>query len=639
MQKLTAFGGPDHNDVKADIIRQLDLVRSKAKQILKALATLQERALMPTQQQQVLLAYTANALRYVGKADRQTLREHVDDETKDTVCKAIAAALKTEVNSTNFKRTGVMSEFASAALDAVPHWSKDDTFVAMVLDDTKPSALGHVIGKLVDAVDGNVKLDIEHAETVVHCAWNCLQSVWLRSSKPSVRPFLSNGLFKAVMHVCNINNPRVNGAIVDIVGTITQDATTVRYFLAENLPSWTKVRPHLEHALEISRVEGSMSVHKALQDLVNLGQRLKPLVGPGGPSASALNSGVLFNMCLWCNKTEKDDGSKLAECPGCKSAHYCSKECQKRDWKTHKVQCKKIQEQSGADYKAKASDMKTVEIQMFNFLQMHGKRVVRKMWEVAKHAEDTRTDLASLGVPGGIERLVASPRLRDYLVSVDFGKGTWSVHIYEAFMAKQDLPSWMLRDDPSLSRHTRIAEMVKLYHDKLEDRVQFLSLCIEASRNNVYCFRDTLFDKSNDTPVITDESVLEFGRDGEAFSFDQGSSHDASDFQNGGRIDILRELEPSSDPLAKMDALRRKEMKQYDGAPIDERKREDKLDSGTTSSYFCRWCNKTEKDDGIKLTECPGCKSVHYCSTECSKLDWKSHKVKCKKLQKQSSAP
>ena len=39
-------------------------------------------------------------------------------------------------------------------------------------------------------------------------------------------------------------------------------------------------------------------------------------------------------LCIVCPKP----GKKL--CQGCKNINYCSRECQKRDWKTHKLLCK-----------------------------------------------------------------------------------------------------------------------------------------------------------------------------------------------------------------------------------------------------------------------------------------------------------
>ncbi|GHP03726.1 hypothetical protein PPROV_000248100 [Pycnococcus provasolii] len=574
MQTFT-IGGPGF-DADRFLAAQPQIVRANAEQLLETHAS-------NDPQMQAHLASVAQVLGLLGSASEKALRK-VDDETKDTLCKAFASILKKEIESASFKQRGVMQRLATEVLDSVTPWCKDKTFVSMVLDGAKPNSIGSVIAKLVDALDDDVKLDIEHAETIVQVARNCALTLWHSSKKPSIAPLLqtSDGLFKALMHVCNHNDPRVNDDLVDIADTIKKDATAVRQLLAEG----RSARRHLEHALEVSRAEGSMAVHNALHDLVYLEKNLVMPEAPGSPrsalSGSELNLNTTgnLNMCRWCNKSAMDS-IELFKCPGCKSAHYCSKECQKRDWKSHKVACKKMQKRSGAEVKESASNMKTMEIQMLNFLQVHGKRVLRKMWEVAKHAEDTHADLAALGVPGGIERLITSPRLRDYLVNVDFGKGTWSVHLYEAFVARQDLPSWMLdgRDDTSLSRHKEIAEAVKLQYDKLEDRVQLLSVCMSASGRDFYCFRNKLFNKSDGTPVLTDESVLEFGRDGEAFSFDQGTSHDASGFQNGGSIGI-REPAPSSDMLAGMDALRRmsnmsmEEMMQCDRAPINERERE-----------------------------------------------------------------
>jgi hypothetical protein len=49
-----------------------------------------------------------------------------------------------------------------------------------------------------------------------------------------------------------------------------------------------------------------------------------------------------FRSCMLCNRLESEK-LKLMLCSKCKFARYCSKECQKKDWKgEHKSQCKRI---------------------------------------------------------------------------------------------------------------------------------------------------------------------------------------------------------------------------------------------------------------------------------------------------------
>ncbi len=49
----------------------------------------------------------------------------------------------------------------------------------------------------------------------------------------------------------------------------------------------------------------------------------------------------LKHSCLKCgNREKKDGGGKLMKCARCKSVSYCSRECQREDWKEHKVYCK-----------------------------------------------------------------------------------------------------------------------------------------------------------------------------------------------------------------------------------------------------------------------------------------------------------
>ena len=45
--------------------------------------------------------------------------------------------------------------------------------------------------------------------------------------------------------------------------------------------------------------------------------------------------------CGTCSKTEEELGAALLKCAKCHSVRYCNKECQRKDWKTHKHCCGK----------------------------------------------------------------------------------------------------------------------------------------------------------------------------------------------------------------------------------------------------------------------------------------------------------
>ena len=58
--------------------------------------------------------------------------------------------------------------------------------------------------------------------------------------------------------------------------------------------------------------------------------------GQGGPTTSDVES------CEVCGRTKSDAGGKsLMRCARCQVVKYCSVECQRRDWKEHKKECKK----------------------------------------------------------------------------------------------------------------------------------------------------------------------------------------------------------------------------------------------------------------------------------------------------------
>ena len=48
---------------------------------------------------------------------------------------------------------------------------------------------------------------------------------------------------------------------------------------------------------------------------------------------------------------------------------------------------------------------------------------------------------------------------------------------------------------------------------------------------------------------------------------------------------------------------------------------------------FCACCGKVKK----KMNKCGGCKTTHYCSTDCQKKDYKNHKNFCKNIKSETA--
>ncbi|KAK6361446.1 hypothetical protein TWF730_005174 [Orbilia blumenaviensis] len=66
-------------------------------------------------------------------------------------------------------------------------------------------------------------------------------------------------------------------------------------------------------------------------DPLNLGEIVD---GIGANMLRAVAPAPVVKQCSLCGKEE--GGQKLKKCPVCTSAEYCSKDCQKKDWKAHK---------------------------------------------------------------------------------------------------------------------------------------------------------------------------------------------------------------------------------------------------------------------------------------------------------------
>lgn len=52
--------------------------------------------------------------------------------------------------------------------------------------------------------------------------------------------------------------------------------------------------------------------------------------------------GLLKEKCRNCNATKGKKGGKLMWCMRCRAVRYCSQDCQKKDWKKHRMECKPV---------------------------------------------------------------------------------------------------------------------------------------------------------------------------------------------------------------------------------------------------------------------------------------------------------
>ncbi|KFA66897.1 hypothetical protein S40285_02310 [Stachybotrys chlorohalonatus IBT 40285] len=92
------------------------------------------------------------------------------------------------------------------------------------------------------------------------------------------------------------------------------------------IPEWDEAIPHATR-IAISPIFAVPAVEK-MTDLDSLN---------GAVSVSK-------ERCRNCGKSEGSDSGALKKCMRCQKAKYCSAECQKKDWKKHKTDCKKAEE-------------------------------------------------------------------------------------------------------------------------------------------------------------------------------------------------------------------------------------------------------------------------------------------------------
>ncbi|OJT07670.1 hypothetical protein TRAPUB_1469 [Trametes pubescens] len=116
--------------------------------------------------------------------------------------------------------------------------------------------------------------------------------------------------------------------------------------------SWPHLNPPrlVTHAHFICHID-EPHVRKGLIATHGMLQRLGS-AGPMPPYASLPKrpAGVVFPLagsCAFCERDEtaggdRDGEPQLGRCSGCRMTRYCGVECQRRDWRRHKVTCARV---------------------------------------------------------------------------------------------------------------------------------------------------------------------------------------------------------------------------------------------------------------------------------------------------------
>ena len=87
------------------------------------------------------------------------------------------------------------------------------------------------------------------------------------------------------------------------------------------------------------------------------------ILGPPGPADLGEKEVHIFELCGQCGKDKAEAGAALVVCGNCKHRRYCSKACQKKHWKQHKMVCNMVTSQLKEDMMATFREASSAEIE------------------------------------------------------------------------------------------------------------------------------------------------------------------------------------------------------------------------------------------------------------------------------------
>ncbi len=133
---------------------------------------------------------------------------------------------------------------------------------------------------------------------------------------------------------------------------------------------------------------------KVLRFLRNMVMMAKDAQAPA-PSSSSCPDGpdnvctTNLRMCRHCDKMESSQEFQLSlmQCARCKRAYYCSKDCQIKDWKSHKATCKPVPTKQLEKHFAASENL------VLSFVKSHYMLVVEEILKVMEEHQLSKNEV------------------------------------------------------------------------------------------------------------------------------------------------------------------------------------------------------------------------------------------------------
>lgn len=199
-----------------------------------------------------------------------------------------------------------------------------------------------------------------------------------------------------------------------------------------------------------------------------------------------------LNICRYCSKTDYSEEfqNSLKACARCKSAHYCSKECQKADWKSHKKNCKPTLK---ADEKAFVATQNAT----LNFAKRNYVDILEDLVEVCDETGLSKSELM-LELDFTPNAKGICPALED---PPDF-EIKESRGYFEG--SRPNLPDWFLQNEDGEKNIDTVVAAIKDHFGRVtKDHL----LCLARQPGGVSCYRIQLSDSDTGKQMFSQEAV------------------------------------------------------------------------------------------------------------------------------------